>query len=54
MKTTTENVVCVYDDEKLVAILKRDDESGHKVIYMTTLADVEQITELINPDHTLI
>lgn len=54
MNTITENVVCIYKGKELIAILKRDEMTGHKIIHMTSEASIEEITELINPDHTLI
>ncbi len=54
MKTQTENVLCVYEGKKLVAIIKRDEDTGHKLTYITGEADVEEIENLINPDKTLL
>lgn len=55
MTTRTENVVCIYDDKgKLNSILKRDEATGHKLIHLTNEADVEDITILIDPEHTMI
>ncbi len=55
MTTRTENVVCMYDEKgALTAILKRDETTGHKLIHLTNEADVEDITSIIDPDHTLI
>ncbi len=45
----------MYDEQdKLTAILKRDEMTGHKLIHLTSEADVEDITSIINPDRTLI
>lgn len=50
MTTNTEAVMCVYDDEKkLVAVIKRDETTGHKLVYMAKEASVEQIGFLISP-----
>lgn len=55
MTTQTENVVCVYDDKgELAAILKRDTNTGHKLVHMVKEASIDQIARLINPDHTLV
>lgn len=56
-KTQTENVVCVYgEDGQLKAIVKGDqtNNSTRKIIYTVEEASVEDITDLINPDKTLI
>lgn len=53
-KTQTENVVCVYEDGVLIALVKRDMKSGKRLIYTVAEADTEEIVMLINPDHTLI
>lgn len=55
MNTITENVVCVYDENgALVALLKRDEKSGKKIVYVAAEASIEEITHLINPEKTLI
>ncbi len=53
MHTQTENVVCVYDATKtLVAIVKREDVGGHKIVYMTKEASEDQIADLIQHKET--
>lgn len=55
MNTQTENITCVYNDKCiLVAIIKRDEITGKKVIYIANEASIEEIEELISPDKTVI
>lgn len=55
MTTRTESVVCIYDDQKrLVAILKRDEGTGHKIMHNTSESEVEDIVSIIEPNHSLI
>lgn len=52
MTTQHEKVVCIYDEGKLVGVLKRDEITGKKIVYMTGEADIDEIATLINPEHT--
>lgn len=49
MTVTTENVVCVYEKNELIAIVKRDEVSGHKLVHVLKEASVDQIANLISP-----
>lgn len=52
MKTRQENVVAVYDEERLVAIIKRDNKTRGNVIYTTEEANIERIAALIDNEST--
>lgn len=55
MKTQTENVVCIYNEhDALVALIKRDEITGKKLVHMAQEASVEDIAVLINPNHMQI
>lgn len=50
--TRTEAVVCVFDDStegtgELSAIIHRDEKTGHKIVYMTKPATVDQMAILM-------
>jgi hypothetical protein len=42
-----EGVHTVYQNKKLVAIIKRDDPTGHHLVYLTTEATSEDIADLL-------
>lgn len=42
-----EGVHTVYQKNKLVAIIKRDDPTGHHLVYLTTEATSEDIADLL-------
>lgn len=48
MTTQTENVLCVYGEQgELQAIVKREEKSGHKLVYAVKESSVEHIASLI-------
>lgn len=52
--TRVESVVCVYQDGELIAIVKRDEKSRKKLVYVVKEADLDDIVVLINPNQTII
>lgn len=47
-KIDKEGVHTVYQNEKLVAIINREQKTGHHLVYLTTEATSEDIADLIN------
>lgn len=55
MDTQTENVICVYDGKRaLTALIKRDEITGKKLVYVAQEASADEIARLINPEHGAI
>jgi len=48
METNKEGVDTIYQDKKLVAIVKRDDHTKKHLVYMVQEATSEDIINLIN------
>jgi hypothetical protein len=46
-KIDKEGVHTVYQNEKLVAIIKREQKTGHHLVYLTTEATSEDIADLL-------
>lgn len=46
-KIDKEGVHTVYQNEKLVAIINREQKTGHHLVYLTTEATSEDIADLL-------
>jgi hypothetical protein len=54
MQTIKEAVGSVYENGKLIAIIKRDEESKKHLIYLITEAGFDDIVELIDRDKNVV
>ena len=46
-KIDKEGVHTIYQEGKLVGIIKRDDPTGHHLVYLTSLGTSEDIADLL-------
>ena len=50
METKEEGVFCIYKEESLVAVIKRDEVSKKHLVYMVKEGDGADIVGLLKPE----